>query len=278
MEMLCRLCARQSTSLQPIFSMYNGRLLNDIISNLCPIKIDVSDSLPQKVCDECLEIVVSANRLRETSLLSDINFRSGNFNLPERTIQIKEEHQDDELEFDYEQMIDYPMSNSSQTFPNDSAWDFNDWNPQQQWKRKQTSFKLRKNCADKRKSMGGTSKSIESQAHRLDIPSNEALREASVSSEKTFDCDFCAEKFTQKTSIEQHMNSKHFENQQITQPLRFSCPLDCGAIFLHHRSIKRHIRNLHKDNLECNKTFSEKNCLKHERMTLNTCVPAPSIS
>ena len=39
----------------------------DLISLICPIKLDVSDNLPKNICDECLEIVISASKLSETS-------------------------------------------------------------------------------------------------------------------------------------------------------------------------------------------------------------------
>lgn len=99
MENLCRLCAQQSASLKSVFTNLNGRLLIDLISIVCPIRIDATDEFSQKICDDCLEIVVSANKLRTTSIKTDLDFRLGNYstvtpfepNTEEPPIVIKQE-------------------------------------------------------------------------------------------------------------------------------------------------------------------------------------------
>lgn len=78
MDTVCRLCAEQSDSLVSVFSFYNDRLITDLIAIICPIKIEPREELPQNVCEQCLNVIVSANNLRETSVRSDLNFRLGN--------------------------------------------------------------------------------------------------------------------------------------------------------------------------------------------------------
>lgn len=82
MESICRLCAQQSSLLVPVFSLVNEHLLADLITVICPIRIDVSDRLPKQICEGCREIIVSANRMRLMSVESDANFRDGNLFLP----------------------------------------------------------------------------------------------------------------------------------------------------------------------------------------------------
>lgn len=106
MESLCRLCAKQSLHLESVFSFADGRLVSDLISIVCPIRIDVADLLPKKICVECKDIVVCSNKLRETCVMSDILFRTGNFDneeptetaiqcvIPPQTVLIKEEFSD----------------------------------------------------------------------------------------------------------------------------------------------------------------------------------------
>lgn len=95
METVCRLCSAQSPLLESIFSFRNGRLLSDLITIMCPIKIDINDSFPKKICKECLQVIIAANELREASVKSDLSFRTGTFvALPEaspRDLPIKQE-------------------------------------------------------------------------------------------------------------------------------------------------------------------------------------------
>ena len=81
MDKICRLCAKRSSSLTSLFSFKNQRLIIDLIITICPIRIDRNDEFPKKICDECLEIIVSANELRSTSVKSDNDFRLGSISL-----------------------------------------------------------------------------------------------------------------------------------------------------------------------------------------------------
>lgn len=76
MNSKCRLCGDQSPSLKSIFSLQNGRLVCDLIILICPIKIDVKDSLPHQICSRCLLTIIESVTLREKSVQNDINFRS----------------------------------------------------------------------------------------------------------------------------------------------------------------------------------------------------------
>lgn len=76
MDKICRLCGQNSAHLESVFSLVEGgRLLADLIYIVCPIRIEVNDNLPKKICEECMEVVVSSIKLRESSVKSDLVFR-----------------------------------------------------------------------------------------------------------------------------------------------------------------------------------------------------------
>lgn len=91
MDSTCRLCSQHSSSLTSIFNLKSGRLIADMISIICPIKIEVSDSLPHRICSKCLKIIIEAVELREKSVESDINFRSNSIQPLPETVVIKKE-------------------------------------------------------------------------------------------------------------------------------------------------------------------------------------------
>lgn len=75
----CRLCGQMSNDLQSVFSFAeSGRLLADLIYIVCPIRVEVSDDLPKKICEVCKEIIVTSVELRELSVRSDLTFRKKN--------------------------------------------------------------------------------------------------------------------------------------------------------------------------------------------------------
>lgn len=115
MENVCRLCASQSNTLESVFSFQNNRLVTDLIAIICPIKIDINDALPKQICEECLEIVVSASKLRETSVRSDLSFRTGTFLISQETQQPK-------FEVKLEKSED-PLINSYLQTYSDEEWD-----------------------------------------------------------------------------------------------------------------------------------------------------------
>lgn len=197
MDNICRLCARRSSSLQPIFSIHNGRLLYDIIIIMCPIKIEASDTLPKQVCEECLEVVLSANELRATSLQSDINFRLGTFETLEENFHVKEEHGDDVLQFEDEPMIEYPQPISPQAFSSSSGSSDDSYNNQEKQHRtkKASNKRTKKAFVYKRKP-------FQSKARRFNCPLN------------------CGTSFSFKNAVYTHAKGKH------GVAARFSAELD----------------------------------------------------
>ena len=105
MESTCRLCSKQCSTLTSIFGFINDRLVSDLIVLLIPIKLDVNDDLPKKICEECLEIVQTFHELRHSAIKNDINFRSTNLGDPiqsfNESVFIKNEQSEDLVDDDY---------------------------------------------------------------------------------------------------------------------------------------------------------------------------------
>jgi hypothetical protein len=97
-EQRCRLCRRESEHLESLQGYRDGLPISVIVMIICPVKIKPKDELPKLVCGDCLEVVLSAYKLREDSLESDRYFRENVDSLmdEEQEISIKQE---DETEF-----------------------------------------------------------------------------------------------------------------------------------------------------------------------------------
>lgn len=67
MAVLCRLCLSESDKFTDVSIIQEGLPLSVIIMIICPVKIETCDILPKQICDQCLEIVVNAYKLREVS-------------------------------------------------------------------------------------------------------------------------------------------------------------------------------------------------------------------
>lgn len=92
MDSQCRLCTENTSNSTSIFAFHKNRLILDLISLLCPIKIDPADEYPKEVCQRCLKALFDAQELREKSVRSDIKFRTKKFS-PQiiEAVSIKEE-------------------------------------------------------------------------------------------------------------------------------------------------------------------------------------------
>lgn len=101
MEDNCRLCRKLDLNFpESIFNMRNGQVIADIVMKVCPIsEIYVGDGFPNKICDECLEILLSAYDLQKISVVSDNFYRQ---QMVEQDIFVKQENLDEKLNFKVE--------------------------------------------------------------------------------------------------------------------------------------------------------------------------------
>ncbi|KAL7015221.1 hypothetical protein ACKWTF_016351 [Chironomus riparius] len=91
MDTICRLCSNQSSILTSVFTLKNGRIIADMISIICPIKIELSDNLPKTACTSCIKIIYDAVDLREKSIQTDQNLKSSQFQHTIEPVRIKVE-------------------------------------------------------------------------------------------------------------------------------------------------------------------------------------------
>lgn len=247
MESVCRLCMRQSTLLAPVFSFENGRLLLDLIALICPIKIDVNDNLPKNICEECKEIVISANILRETSVRSDIAFKLDNFTEPviEKRIFVKREaeiniinseHDDDEASEGIISLDRTRRSHCSEKGPT-------------------TAKKFKTNSGHKGLMLDQTSAhsiSINKHPNRShndgDFPASKLIKKfpkiSKINSNKSwsrpkFPCDICGEKFSFLSNMYRHKRNRH-----SSEP--FACGF-CEHRFHTERQLKQHEQQTHEE-------------------------------
>jgi Zinc-finger associated domain (zf-AD) len=117
----CRLCRKGSeVFLEPMFDYREGYQIAEIVMKICPIQIISNDELPKMICEECLEISMSAFQLQKTSVESENWYRSQFGNLEnivvkreklETFIGVKTENvcEEDQFRFDEngENGIDY---------------------------------------------------------------------------------------------------------------------------------------------------------------------------
>lgn len=94
---VCRLCRRESEHLESLQSYREGLPISVLIMVICPIKITRSEpgNMPKFICGDCLEVILSAYKLREESIQSDRYFRecleSSSMDDEEPMLNIKQE-------------------------------------------------------------------------------------------------------------------------------------------------------------------------------------------
>lgn len=76
MALVCRLCIAESEAFINLSEVREGLPLSTIAMIICPVKIESSDALPKQICGECLEVVLSAYKLRDVSNNTDRYLRS----------------------------------------------------------------------------------------------------------------------------------------------------------------------------------------------------------
>lgn len=65
--MLCRLCLSEDEKCTDVLEMREGLPISVIVMIICPVKIELGDNLPKQICDECLQVVLGAYKLRDVS-------------------------------------------------------------------------------------------------------------------------------------------------------------------------------------------------------------------
>lgn len=74
-ENSCRTCLQSAFDLRNIFDIYDGRLISEILVELCGITIDENDRLSKKICGKCVEKLLELQVFRQMCVDSDDTVR-----------------------------------------------------------------------------------------------------------------------------------------------------------------------------------------------------------
>lgn len=225
MGTLCRLCACQSSSLESVYSIVKGQLLADLITAICPVKIDVNDELPKKICIECQEIIISANELRVISVSSDINFRKNDFFAPwkpvNETLLLKKEGDDHHPAVNEE-------SPTEKIQPEHERALSKRYRPR---RKASTSEHICVHCAKLFRNLSAYIKHVRnihglfhyrpfkcslcgfSQWTKSRIEQHQKIHHRGMTETFQFSCDYCTAKTNHKIELEEHMIATHVENR-----------------------------------------------------------------
>lgn len=67
MTLKCRLCLQDNSTITSVSDYDEGLPISVIIMIICPVTITTEDKLPKFICEECLEVIISAYKLRTIS-------------------------------------------------------------------------------------------------------------------------------------------------------------------------------------------------------------------
>lgn len=76
MTLKCRLCLQDDSVLTSVSDYYERLPISVIMMIICPVTITTDDNLPKFICEECLEVVISAYKLRSVSSKNELFLRS----------------------------------------------------------------------------------------------------------------------------------------------------------------------------------------------------------
>lgn len=91
---LCRLCLSNDAFLNDLSDIREGLCISVLVMIICPIKIESTDSFPKLICDDCLEVILSAYKLRDLSSENDRIMRTSS----SIKLEIKQEHENNKEE------------------------------------------------------------------------------------------------------------------------------------------------------------------------------------
>lgn len=87
----CRLCSVENSKMYDVFETREGLPISVMAMIICPVRIEMSDSLPKRICEDCLEIVLSAYQLRDLSMKNERFFKESLDARDFQSVIVKEE-------------------------------------------------------------------------------------------------------------------------------------------------------------------------------------------
>lgn len=97
MSDICRLCLANSGSFHNLSEIRENLPISVIAMIICPIKIEIDDTLTRSVCDDCVQILLNAYNLRTVSANSERLLR-----------EIQSVQEEDDNELDHQQIEEDP--------------------------------------------------------------------------------------------------------------------------------------------------------------------------
>ncbi|KAG5666554.1 hypothetical protein PVAND_014572 [Polypedilum vanderplanki] len=227
MDLICRLCAKNSSTTTSVFSFNNNKLISDIMQIICPIKICPVDDFPKQICNKCLRILFEAYELRELSVKTDINFRTGNINLQ------KEKQQEPRINVKIEQHdIRNPVELFDESISEPELETFSE-----------EEDELNEDEEDELDEIIP----IEPQIKKQKIENDEKPR---------YSCKKCPKTFTFMSNLQRHESHKHngieipykvYPSKNPAKPKEIkstNCPI-CNIFISHRTNLSRHIKMHH---------------------------------
>jgi hypothetical protein len=240
-ENLCRLCLKESEESFNLFHYKNGHQICDLVKIICPIKISEKEKLPNKVCNDCLELIIDAIHLRDMSLMNDKELRrTTKQESVEKEVFVEALEECFSNPYDDEEMEEFPLV-TPKLDPTTSAG-------------------LRKNYCELCDTTFSNSSSFK--RHQLRRHGN-----------AQYFCDSCTSIFKTKHDIEQHMKRQHMTkhpevkflyNEKLTidvtdmyekldEPMGLTCGF-CAFSDLNEESLVAHMMN-HQEVVESGKMY-----------------------
>lgn len=234
MDTICRLCITKTPALTSVFSFKNDRLITDMISLICPVKIDPSDSYPKSICLSCLRIVTEAYGLREKSVQSDFKLKTGkissNISEPARLSSKRKSTEPAKLPEVANIKVEKDPFNSAIEFVDES------------YPLEDEQFELAESGNDYEDDDddddGDYQEIIPVEPQ---IAKKSKYQKVKVGEITRFKCNYCEKFFSNTQNVKRHMMSDHNSRQDHST----TCQI-CGIYISHKTNLNRHMKMHHR--------------------------------
>ncbi|XP_070495595.1 zinc finger protein 808-like isoform X2 [Chironomus tepperi] len=223
----CRICMAENTKLESIFDQHNDRQISEIIMEISGIKIEETDSLSKKICEDCRTKVIDFSAFRQLCIDTDDTVRY-NILLAEQTESlvevddhvIEENINQYEEECFIEENIDISQDGNTEymeTLVNDDE---------------ESSDKITEAII------------LEESSQDINNELTQKMREAHYAKEqlKKHKCPFCTKSFLFPSKVTRHVAAVHKNLNEPKKNIKknHTCPI-CGKAFVSQFKVRRHM-------------------------------------
>lgn len=253
----CRLCRKgNEVFLESIFDYKYGFQISEMAMKIIPIIIVPNDELPKWICEECLEITVSAFQLQKTSIESENWYRSQFGNL--ENVMVKTEQKPETF---YNVKVENFSEDEFKFEGRDNTIDFSDDDSYLNEPRMEPIATRSKTLFNPRELPGSKSMSFTEKWYQCNFcdtklkPRSNMMRHMKRLHDpiaKPFACSFCVQRFEDEGTQQSHELIKHAGDI----PTTIFCDI-CGASGNHKEGMDRHKSDDHNMKIEKNGDESE---------------------